>query len=328
MRPVTIFTGQWADIPFEKMCQLASELGYDGLEIACWGDHLDPQKAASDDGYVREKKEILERYNLKVWAIGNHLAGQLVGSRNTKRFEIFAPKETHGNPEKMRQWAIEEMKATAVAAKALGAEVVTGFMGSTIWEAWYSFPPVSEEFINDGFKYVADLWDPILKVFEENNVKFALEVHPTEIAFDYYTAKKLLTYIDRPSFGFNFDPSHLHWQGVKPHLFIYDFADRIFHVHMKDVTVNLDGRTGILGSHITFGDHRRGWNFVSLGHGDVDFEKIIRALNDIGYTGPLSVEWEDTGMDRLHGAKEALEFVRRIDFPKSQRAFDDSMKND
>ena len=327
MRPVTIFTGQWADLPFEKVCELTSLWGYDGLEIACWGDHLDVKKAAGSDKYLNEKLEILEKYNIKVWAIGNHLAGQLVASSNTGRFECFAPPETHGDSEKMRTWAIEEMKASAIAARKLGASVVTGFTGSPIWEAWYSFPPVSQQYIDNGFRYVADLWNPILDVFDENGVKFALEVHPPEIAFDYHTANKLLEYIDRDTFGFNFDPSHLLWQGIEPHLFLYDFASKIYHVHMKDAMVKLDGRSGILGSHITFGDSRRGWDFVSLGHGDVNFELIIRALNDIGYAGPLSVEWEDSGMEREFGAQEALDFVHRVDFPKSALAFDDSMKN-
>jgi sugar phosphate isomerase/epimerase len=118
------------------------------------------------------------------------------------------------------------------------------------------------------------------------------------------------------------------WQGIKPHLMIRDFADRIYHVHMKDSAVTLDGRSGILGSHITFGDTRRGWNFCSLGHGDVDFENIIRELNAIGYTGPLSVEWEDSGMERMRGAKESLEFVRRMDFAPSTAAFDNALKSD
>jgi sugar phosphate isomerase/epimerase len=95
---------------------------------------------------------------------------------------------------------------------------------------------------------------------------------------------------------------------------------------MKDCAVRLDGRSGILGSHLAFGDPRRGWDFRSLGHGDVDFDEIIRALNAAGYQGPLSVEWEDSGMDREAGARESLEFVRRIDFAPSSVAFDAAMK--
>ena len=326
MRPVTIFTGQWTDLSFESVCKMMSGIGYDGLEVASWGDHLDVRKAVEDESYLERKKEILERYGLKVWAISAHLAGQLVCSSYTALHEAFAPKDV---PEKMQQWAIEEVKYAAIAARKLGAKIVTGFTGSSIWNMWYAFPPVTREYVEKGFEFFANMWNPILDVFDENDVKFALEVHPTEIAFDYYTAAQALKAVEyRKSFGFNFDPSHLVWQGVKPDLFIRDFADRIYHVHIKDVRIDLDGRSGVLGSHLQFGDPRRGWNFVSPGHGNVDFEGIIRALNDIGYTGPLSVEWEDSGMDRVRGAKEALEFVRKLDFSKSERAFDDSMHRD
>jgi len=126
----------------------------------------------------------------------------------------------------------------------------------------------------------------------------------------------------RKEFGFNFDPSHLHWQGVDPVRFIYEFSDRIYHVHVKDAIVTLDGRSGILASHLPFGDPRRGWDFRSPGRGGIDFEEIIRALNNVGYKGPLSVEWEDCGMEREHGAREACSFVRDLDFESSGVAFD------
>lgn len=326
-RPVTLFTGQWADLPFEVLCEKASSWGYDGLEIACWGDHLEVRKAAEDKIYVQKKLETLANHNLKCWALGAHLAGQCVGDLYDPRLDTFAPEEAKGNPDKIREWAVEEMKFTARAAGNLGCYVVNGFMGSPIWKFWYSFPPTSEELVEEGFKKIKELWTPILDEFDRCGVKFALEVHPTEIAFDFYTARRLLEVFDfRPTLGFNFDPSHLLWQGMVPHLFIREFPDRIFHVHMKDVGVTLDGQASILGSHLPFGDLRRGWNFRSLGHGDVDFESIIRELNAIGYKGPLSVEWEDNGMDREFGAREALDFVRTHDFPPSGVAFDSHMK--
>ena len=326
-RPVTLFTGQWADLPFEILCEKVSAWGYDGLEIACWGDHLEVKKAAEDPAYIQKKLEMLAKHNLKCWALGAHLAGQCVGDLYDPRLDTFAPDKVKGKPEELRAWAIEEMKLTARAAKNLGCYVVNGFMGSPIWKFWYSFPPTSEEMVEQGFQKIKELWTPILDEFDRCGVKFALEVHPTEIAFDFYTAKRLLEVFDyRPTLGFNFDPSHLLWQGMVPHLFIREFPDRIFHVHMKDVAVTLDGKASLIGSHLPFGDLRRGWNFRSLGHGDVDFESIIRELNAIGYNGPLSVEWEDNGMDREFGAREALEFVRSHDFPPSGVAFDSHMK--
>jgi len=326
-RPVTLFTGQWADLPFEEICRKASRWGYDGLEIACWGDHMDVRQAATGPAYIRKKKQTLKKYNLGCWAISCHLAGQCVGDVYDERLNVFAPPETRGKPEKIRKWATEEMKLAARAAQAMGCSVVNGFMGSPIWKAWYSFPPTTEEMVEAGFDKILKLWTPILDEFDRCGVKFALEVHPTEIAFDLYTAKRLLEKFNyRPTLGFNFDPSHLVWQGVQPHLFIREFGERIYHVHMKDVSVTLDGKAGILGSHLPFGDLRRGWNFRSLGHGDVAFEEIIRELNNIHYSGPLSVEWEDNGMDREYGAKEAHDFVRSIDFSPSAIAFDRDMK--
>jgi sugar phosphate isomerase/epimerase len=322
-RPVTLFTGQWADLPLEEMAKKAAGFGYDGLELACWGDHMDVFKAAEDKDYCKKQLAILKKNNLQVFAISNHLAGQLVCDLNDDRSDAFAPPECAGDPEKKRAWAVEAMKNSAKAAKNLGLKVVNGFTGSSIWHYLYSFPPVTDEMIEEGFKYFAKMWNPILDVFDECGVKFALEVHPTEIAFDIVTAKRSLEAVgNREAFGFNFDPSHLHWQMVDPVCFLREFSDRIYHVHMKDAAVQLDGRSGILSSHLNFGDARRGWDFRSLGHGGVDFEEIIRTFNHIGYNGPLSVEWEDSGMDREHGAKEACEFVKNVDFAPSTLAFD------
>lgn len=326
-RPVTLFTGQWADLPLEEMCRTASDMGYEGLEIATWGQ-LDVRKAALDRDYADKLKETLKRYGLGCWAIGAHLSGQCVGDVWDVRLDGFAPSEYAGKPEEIRRWGIEEMKYTARAAKALGVKVVSGFMGSPIWKYWYSFPQTSEAMVEEGYQKIKELWSPIFDVFDECGVKFALEVHPTEIAFDYYSTKKLLeTFNYRETLGINFDPSHLIWQGLNPAIFLSDFGSRIYHVHIKDAAVNLDGRNGILGSHITFGSMSRGWNFVSPGHGDVDFDKIIRVLNQIGYEGPLSVEWEDSGMERVFGATEACEFTKKMNFSPSTVAFDDALKN-
>lgn len=323
-RPVTLFTGQWADLPLETLAKKAAEWGYDGLELACWGDHLDVVKAAFDLEYCQAQLAILEKYNLKLFAISNHLAGQLVCDlNNDSRSDAFAPDACKGDAGKKRMWAVEAMKNSAWAAKNLGLKVVNGFTGSSIWHMLYSFPPVSEEMIQEGFDFFAKMWNPILDVFDECGVRFALEVHPTEIAFDIVTAKRAFKAIgNREAFGFNFDPSHLHWQMVDPVKFLNAFSDRIYHVHMKDASVQLNGTSGILSSHLDFGHPERGWDFRSLGRGDVNFEEIIRTLNHIGYDGPLSVEWEDSGMDREHGAREACKFVKKVDFKPSNVSFD------
>ena len=325
-RPVTLFTGQWADLPLDEMLQKARDFGYDGVELACWGDHMDVREAASNDGYVREKKELLEQYGMQCFAISNHLAGQAVCDNIDARHQAILPPHVwdDGDPEGVRQRAAEEMKTTAEAAKAMGLEVVNGFTGSSIWHLLYSFPPVSPDQIDAGFRDFADRWNPILDVFQACDVRFSLEVHPTEIAFDISSSARALAALDnRPEFGFNYDPSHLVYQNVDYVGFIRTFKDRIYHVHMKDAYLSpYPKRAGIFGGHTNFGDPDRSWDFRSLGRGSVAFEEIIRALNDIGYDGPLSVEWEDSGMDREHGATEACAFVNEIDFEPSDVAFD------
>ncbi|WP_164101233.1 sugar phosphate isomerase/epimerase family protein [Candidatus Laterigemmans baculatus] len=330
-RPVTLFTGQWADLGIEEMLRMTSEFGYDGIELACWGDHFEVDRAMAEDDYCDNKRAMLDQHGLSTYAISAHLVGQAVLDRIDERHKAILPDYVwgDGDPEGVNARAAEELKQTARAAKKFGVSVVNGFTGSSIWHLNYSFPPVPPKMIDAGFDLLAERFNPILDVFGECGVRFALEVHPTEIAFDIYTAERTLEALDhREEFGFNFDPSHLHWQGVDPVQFIRRFPNRIYHVHIKDAIVNLNGPSGILASHLNFGDPRRGWDFRSPGRGGVNFEEIIRALNDIGYDGPLSIEWEDSGMERTFGAREACGFTKRLDFAPSGRAFDAAFDDD
>src|SRR5437870_2596844 len=194
-RPVTLFTAQWTDLPLEELVQKTAEWGYDGLELSCWGDHFEVQRALTEDSYCQKKLNLLNRHNLKV-----------------------------------------------------------------------------------------------VVVCRDCGIKFAFEVHPGQIAFDIYSAESTLDALDgRDEFGFTFDPSHFHWQGIDPAEFLRRFPDRIYHVHVKDAVVTLNGRNGILGSYLPYGDPRRGWDFRAPGRGGVDWEAVVRALNDVGYDGPLAV---------------------------------------
>lgn len=325
-RPVTLFTGQWADLPIEDLCAKAKQFGYDGLELACWGDHFDVQRALSEENYCDEKRAQLARHGLKLFSISAHLVGQAVCDRIDERHQAILSPEIwgDGDPEGVRQRAAQEMIDTGKAAQKLGVNVVNGFTGSSIWHLLYSFPPASPAMIEAGYADFANRWTPILDAYQEMGIRFALEVHPTEIAFDIASAHRALAAVNQhPAFGFNYDPSHLGYQGVNYVKFIRDFPDRIFHAHMKDAWWGHgDGSVGVFGGHTAFADPRRYWDFRSLGHGDIVFEDIIVALNDIGYAGPLSVEWEDSRMDREHGATEAAAFVKKIDFAPSNIAFD------
>ncbi len=325
--PVTLFTGQWADLPFEEVARLASSWGYDGLEICTWGDHLDLKRAEEDPGYLQSRRDILDKYNLNVYAISTHLSGQAVCD-NPIDFRHEAILRDYmwgdGDAEGVRQRAAEEQKRAARVARKLGVDTVVGFTGSSIWQYVAMFPPVPESVIDAGYQDFADRWNPILDVFDAEGVRFAHEVHPSEIAYDYYTTIQTLEAINhRPAFGLNWDPSHMMWQNLDPVAFILDFADRIYHVDCKDTRMRLgNGRRGVMGSHLPWSHMQRGWDFVSTGHGDVPWEDSFRALEFIGYKGPISVEWEDAGMDRLRGAEEAVGFIRNLLWDKPAGAFD------
>jgi sugar phosphate isomerase/epimerase len=328
-RPVTLFTGQWADLPLEQLASMCAGWGFDGLELACWGDHFEVDRALADEGYCRSKRDLLERNGLGCWAVGAHLVGQAVCDRIDDRHRAILPPEVWGDgePEGVHGRAAERMKDTARAAARFGITQVNGFTGSPVWHLLYSFPPNDFGEIERSYEQVAEAWGPILDVFDEEGVRFGLEVHPTEIAYDFVTTRRLLDAFDnRATFGINLDPSHFAHQFLDTAQFALDFPDRIYHVHVKDSKKRLDGRRSILGSHLNFGEEARGWDFVSPGHGDVDFEQLFRALNRIGYDGPLSIEWEDSGMDREYGAQDALAFVRRTDFAQSAVAFDAAMQ--
>ena len=321
-RIITLASGQFGDIPFEQLCPLAAEWGYDGLELATHA-HFDVQRALCDAAYIPHVKKTLAQHGLVCKAISAHLTGQCVGDTWDERLDNFAPPALAGKPAEIRAWAIQEMKDTARAAQKFGVDIVNGFTGSPIWARWYSYPQTSGAMIDAGFKLIHELWSPIFDVFDTCGVRFALEVHPSEIAFDYWTTDRLFKLFEwRTTLGLNFDPSHLVWQGISETEFVRDFASRIYHVHIKDVKLTPNPRAGILGSFLTFGDTRRAWNFVSAGHGSVDFDGIIRELNAANYTGPLSVEWEDSGMERAFGAQESCAFIRKLNFCASSSAFD------
>lgn len=323
-RKVTLYTAQWADMSLETICRKASEMGYDGLELACNDNHLNLDTLSQEhcDGI----RATMKRYGLELYTVSNHPLGQCVCDPIDRRHKnILSPRIWgDGDPEGVRQRATAEMIRLGEAAKMLGVDTVVGFTGSPIWHMLYAFPPISQDDVQAGFNEFARRFRPILDAYQKMGIRFALEAHPTEIAFDIASAKRALEALDyHPAFGFNYDPSHLGYQGVDYVQFIYTFADRIFHVHMKDVWwSDKPMPAGVFGGHLPFGDVDRYWDFRSMGRGKINFEEIIRALNRINYQGPLSVEWEDSGMDREHGAAESLRFVKSIDFKPSTIAFD------
>jgi sugar phosphate isomerase/epimerase len=340
-RPLCLFTGQWADLPLEVLATKAKSFGYDGLELACWGDHFDVQRALKDKDYCKRKWELLNDLGVSSFAISNHLVGQAVCDNIDERHRAILPAHVWGDGESegVRKRAAKEMIDTGKAARRFfdaapghvkdvlartGRTVVVGFTGSAIWHLVYSFPPNLPKQIERGFADFGKRWKPILDQFDKLDVSFALEVHPTEIAFDVPSTRRAIAALDgHKRFGINFDPSHFGYQGVDYIAFLREFGSRVWNVHVKDVWWSERGAAaGVFGGHTEFGSDGRYWDFRSPGRGRIDFEAIVRQLNHIGYQGPLTVEWEDSSMDREFGAKDSASFVRKLDFPLSNVAFD------
>ena len=316
-RSIILFSGPWADLPLETLVAKASEWGYAGIELCCWGDHLEVQRGISEDAYAGTKLELLARHDLHVPVIANHKVGQAICDIIDERHQHLLPDYVWGDGKaaKIPQRAADEMIATFRIAEKLGANVVSGFTGSPIWSYVSGYPAPRPQMIADTMKSFAKLWNPILDVAQDSGIRFACEVHPGQLAFDLYSSEAVLDAIDaRPEFGFTFDPSHMHWIGLDPVEFLRRFPDRIYHVHIKDATLALNGRSSVLSGYWPSGDPRRGWQFRSPGRGGIDWDAILRTLNEIRYDGPLSVDWHDAGMDREFGAADALQFLKRLEF--------------
>lgn len=321
-RPVLLFTGQWTDLPLVDLAAKLAEWGYHGAELVCWGDHFEVQRAISEPDYCQQKLDLLARHDLQTLVLSNHRVSTAVCDRIDDRYRNLLPDYVwgDGDPEGIATRASEEMLATIQAAQKLGVTVLTGFIGSPIWAYVNGYPGADPSLIDRAYATFAERWNPILDACRDAGIRYAVEVHPGQLAFDLYSAERTLEAVDgREELGFLFDPSHFHWQGLDPVEFLRRFPDRIWHVHIKDTAVTLNGRSSLLNSHLPLGDPRRGWDFRAPGRGGIDWEAVMRGLNEIGYEGPLAVEYKDAALARDPGAEEACQFVKRIDFEPARR---------
>ena len=309
-----VLTVLYNERPLEEVARQVADLGYEAVELAAWRDsnHLDLDRVLTDGDYRRKLREMLARYELTISALANHLEGQLVLGPHDATTDVWAKEGTSPN-EKIR-YGTRRLQDTARAAALLGVPVVSGFTGSSVWGQWYIFPPDNEKAYEEGFELFAERWNPILDTFRQEGVRFALEVHPTEIAYNIETAQQALKAIDhRPEFGFNFDPSHMVWQSIDPVLFLREFHDRIYHVHAKDAEVQRStvARSGVIPTGAWMRPDR-GFRFRVPGWGQVNWREVMTALVEIGYDYVLSYEHEDPVMSRDDGLEKNIQFLRPL----------------
>jgi sugar phosphate isomerase/epimerase len=308
-----IFSVLYNDKPLEEVAPYFSSLGYEAVELAAWKSsaHLDIDRTIEDKGYAKALIELLKHHNLEISAISNHLEGQLVLGSLDETTDEWSPSP---KPDDKIKYAISRLKRTAQSANELGVRTVVGFSGSNVWDKWYSWPPGNEKKYEQGWDIFAERFNEILNTFSTYGVRFAMEVHPTEIAYNIETAARAVEALgNRKEFGFNFDPSHLVWQLIDPVLFIHEFGDRIYHAHAKDSEIVKEavGRSGVIpnGAWVRRG---RGFRFRVPGWGDVNWRRVITALLEVGYDFVLSYEHEDPVMSREDGCKKNIEYLRPL----------------
>ncbi|MSR32887.1 MAG: sugar phosphate isomerase/epimerase [Gemmataceae bacterium] len=314
-RPVLLNSGAWTDISLEELAGLTAEWGYQGFELASWGKHLALSPEGNWDSQLQATLDLLARFELSAPVLAIHRISHAVSDRIDPSLSRILPEEIWGDGEaegvsiRATSWVAN----ACAAAQQMAMSVVSGFTGSPIWHRLTGYPYPTQEELDEAFKLLAEKWHPLLDKFQEAGVKFALEVHAGQMAFDISTAERTLAALDhREDIGFTFDPSQLFWQGIDPVEFLYAFPSRIFHVHIKDIGVRLDGRSGLLNGGLPPGAPRRGWDFRCPGRGQIDWEAIFRALNAIHYEGALAVEISDPGIDRLKAAEEAIAFLKHM----------------
>ena len=307
---IGIFTILYNDKPLEDVLKYVSSLGYEAVELAAWkgSNHLNIDEVLK--GKATAVKNTVKKYGMIISGLSNHLDGQMVlGPLDSSTDEWYK-----GSPEEKVKYAIKKMKRTAEAAAALDVPVVNGFIGAPNWGAWYIFPAAYEKMYEEGFKLLSQRWGEILDTFASQGVKFAHEVHPQEQAYNIETAEQALKAINyRKEFGFNFDPSHLIWQGIDPVIFIKRFGDRIYHMHAKDAELVKENLP--ISGHIPTGPWRRpgrGFRFRVVGWGDVPWKRVITALLEVGYNYVMSYEHEDPVMSSEDGVEKCIAFLKPL----------------
>lgn len=310
-----------------------------GLEIFSIAAHLQGQ--ALGDEPSAKTLQFLGGESVAAYA-----AWRQAGNQPPRTDPFFVPPEV---AEIARRQATDALLACVRLAHHVGQlqdriVPISGFVGSPAhcWSHWFLFPPLPRSLggheIPDVFRTSLELlverFAPVLQACLEYGTSYNLECHPSERAMgDLASAGDYLAALDAAGFakaaGFNFDCSHMEWQGVSGVDFIRAYGDRIHCAHIKGVQVlRRYTRNGLLGGHRPMGDRHNGWNFVTAGtaRDAVNTEELLVELNRAGYSGAVSIEWEDNDVEQHAGARQALANVHRADQPPSAMRHDEQLK--
>ena len=280
------------DYTFEEMMDFAAENGFECVEVACWPkgkaerryagvSHIDAERVLEDDAYAE------------------HITGYAQEKGVAISSLAYYPNTMDGNLEK-RTAAVGHLKNLIRASAKLGVGMVTTFIGRD-----------QTRTVEENLELVKEIWPPIIALAEKENVQIGIENCPMLFGPDQWPGgqnlmttpavwRKVFEILPSPNLGINYDPSHFVWQMIDYIRPIYEFKDRIFHVHYKDIKVYQDrlNEVGVMAYPLDFMSPKL------PGLGDVDWGKYVSALTDIGYDGYTCIEIEDKAFE---GSKERVE---------------------
>lgn len=310
---------------FKDICGWAASLGFKGVQIPAWDTRLvDVMKAAESDAYCDELKGIAAEQGVEITELASHLQGQLVAVNPAfdDAFDAFAAPHVRGNPTARQKWAVEQVKASAIASGKLGLTSHVTFSGSLAWPYFYPWPPRPPGLVKAAFEELARRWRPILDVHEEHGVDACFELHPGEDLFDGTTFERFLEMVgNHRRCCIAYDPSHFRLQNLDYVGFIDVYHERIKAFHVKDAELRSTPKQGVYSGFSDWPD--RAGRFRSLGDGDIDFRAIFSQLSVHDFDGWAVLEWECAIKDRMDGAREGAKFISDHLLRVSESTFDD-----
>ena len=330
MKGPAIFLAQFLppsqeETSLRSMCEWASSLGYEGVQIPTWDDRIfDLKRASVSQRYCDEVLSICHDAGVQISELSTHLQGQLVASHAayTEALNPLCPAHCSDDVVAQRDWAREQLLMAAKASQKLKLTTHATFSGALLWHRVYPWPQRPDELVSQAFTQLADLWRPILDAFDAAEVDICYELHPGEDLHDGLTFDRFLAAVDdHPRANILYDPSHFLLQQLDYVGFIDLYHDRIKAFHVKDAEFRPSAKAGLYGGYASWVD--RPGRFRSLGDGQIDFRAIFSKFAQYGYDGWAVLEWECCLKHPDQGAEEGAPFIRNHFIRTTDRSFDD-----
>ena len=325
-----IFLAQYMgdEPPFDNIetaAKWASGLGFKGLQIPTWDSAaIDLELATTSQSYCDDYRAMLASHGVEATELSTHLQGQLVAVHPAydQMFDGFAPEAVRGNPAARTGWAVDQVKKSLTASKNLGLTSSVTFSGALAWPYFYPWPQRPAGLVEEAFAELGRRWKPILDHAEDCGIDLCYEIHPGEDLHDGATWERFLDEVDgHARANILYDPSHFVLQALDYLAFIDLYHDRIKMFHVKDAELRCDGRVGVYGGYLPWGD--RAGRFRSLGDGQTDFKGIFTLLAKYDFPGWAVLEWECAYKDNQIGAAEGAKFIADHIIEAAASSFDD-----